>query len=578
MKNWKIGKKLAVSFIILIGLAAFGNFYAISNLNKAGQLNQELFEGPYQLTSQSMGVRRDLVTIARNIGRSIIEKDEVEARKHALDAFDSLDQRINVITKSLGGETDLTREFKESIKNYKSSCEEVFTAISKGEYDRASEITDVNTTYMNSYDRASEIANELYKNAETRGKEFNSEVIKTVSTSKIVATVVSISTMALGVIICIFITKSLLKPIKDLEKASNKMAKGDFDIDLDYESEDELGNLSNTISEMGQEIKSIINDTVYVLGEVASGNFMVEPSAQYIGIFKNIEKSLDKITHDLSETMTQINLAADEVEGASEQVSSGAQMLSQGATEQAGSIQELTATISDIAQKVQYTAENAQKANDLTLSSAKQVSDGNDQMKQMVQAMEEISFTSSEIGRIIKTIDDIAFQTNILSLNAAVEAARAGSAGKGFAVVADEVRNLAAKSAEAAKNTAALIENSIKAVENGTEIVDNTAKSLEKIIDTTNQTNQLVNEIAIASETQATAINQVSLGVEQVSSVVQTNSATAEESAASSEELSGQAQMLKSLIESFVLKNTDAYSKKFSFSDDGDDNFSMSEY
>lgn len=384
--------------------------------------------------------------------------------------------------------------------------------------------------------------------------------------------------MALGVFICIFITKSLLNPIKELEKASNKMAKGDFDIDLDYESEDELGNLSNTISEMGQEIKSIINDTVYVLGEVASGNFMVEPSAQYIGIFKNIEKSLNKITHDLSETMTQINLAADEVEGASEQVSSGAQMLSQGATEQAGSIQELTATISDIAQKVQYTAENAQKAHDLTLNSAKQVNDGNDQMKQMVQAMEEISFTSSEIGRIIKTIDDIAFQTNILSLNAAVEAARAGSAGKGFAVVADEVRNLAAKSAEAAKNTAALIENSIKAVENGTEIVDNTAKSLEKIIDTTNQTNQLVNEIAIASETQATAINQVTFGVEQVSSVVQTNSATAEESAASSEELSGQAQMLKSLIESFVLKNTDVYNKKISFSDDKDNNFSMSEY
>ncbi|CEH33326.1 methyl-accepting chemotaxis protein [Romboutsia lituseburensis] len=573
MKNLKIGRKLGLSFIVLLMLSAFGNFYALSNLKQAGHLSQELYEGPYVLTTETMGIRRDLVSIGRNLGNSIFREDYQGFYSTLQSDFDSINKRIDIISKNFEGDQNLIKEFENSMQSLRGQCDNVYNLIAKGDRKTAQEITEKGGQYWAAYDKAVQDSVALYEDAEKTGVQFNDGVKKTVSTSSLIATAVSLTTIGLGAVICIFVTKSLKAPIEELELAANKMADGDFDIDIDYESKDELGVLSDSIRKVSNKTKEVIEDTVRVLEEVASGNFDIETEAEYIGVFKNIENSVEKITVDLSETMSQINVASEEVGAASDQVASGSQMLSQGATEQASSIQELSATITEISEKIKDTAGNAQQANVLTLSAGRDVEDGNEQMKQMIKAMEEISFTSNEIGRIIKTIDDIAFQTNILALNAAVEAARAGNAGKGFAVVADEVRNLAAKSAEAAKNTSTLIENSIKAVDNGTSIVDHTAESLQKIINTTNQTIQIVDDIAKASEEQASAIAQVTLGVEQISAVVQTNSATSEESAAASEELSGQAQMLKSLIENFKLKDYKNGNQSITFESDSNDYF-----
>ncbi|MEG1894902.1 MAG: methyl-accepting chemotaxis protein, partial [Oscillospiraceae bacterium] len=200
-------------------------------------------------------------------------------------------------------------------------------------------------------------------------------------------------------------------------------------------------------------------------------------------------------------------------------------------------------------------AENAHLASQKSAEAGAEVMVSNQKMEQLVVAMEKISQSSVDIGKVIKVIEDIAFQTNILALNAAVEAARAGTAGKGFAVVADEVRNLASKSAEAAKGTTALIEGSVEAVKNGTRLVDDTAKSLGTVAQSAKDVGELIDRIAAASNDQASAATQVTQGVEQISSVVQTNSATAEESAAASEELSGQATMLRQLVEKFKLQS-----------------------
>jgi methyl-accepting chemotaxis protein len=199
-------------------------------------------------------------------------------------------------------------------------------------------------------------------------------------------------------------------------------------------------------------------------------------------------------------------------------------------------------------------AGNAQKAKDYSDETSSEVAISSAKMNDMMGAISEISSKSTEIGKIIKTIEDIAFQTNILALNAAVEAARAGQAGKGFAVVADEVRNLASKSAEAAKNTTMLIEDTVKAVDNGTRIADETAKSMQAVVNSTGTVTDLIKKIADASKEQAVSIAEVTSGVDQVASIIQTNSATAEESAATAEELSGQAQMLKDLVGGFKLK------------------------
>ncbi|MFR4161054.1 MAG: methyl-accepting chemotaxis protein [Paraclostridium sordellii] len=569
MKNLKIGKKLGLAFVILLVITAFSSFYVLFNLKKSSQQSHDLFNGPYQVTNNALGVRRDIVSIDQNVMNAVAGNKPKEHEISAQKDFESIDNSIKVLKENSRGDKQLINNLEADIANLKQQNQLIYSFLDKGDVANAQKIAITEGSgYYQAYVDSVNSAKAIYEDEAARGVRFDKEIENTASNSMITSTTMCIISILAGVVICIYITKSLKQPIEELEAAANKMAAGDFDIDINYESKDELGSLSNSMRLMSNNTKDIINDTIYVLSEIASGNFNVNPKADYIGVFKNIEASVCKITDDLSETMEQINLASEEVGTASNQVSSGSQMLAQGATEQASAIQELSATIIEISEKIKDTAKNAKEANELSLSAGHEVKDGNEQMRHMVKAMQEISFTSNEIGRIIKTIDDIAFQTNILALNAAVEAARAGEAGKGFAVVADEVRNLAAKSAEAAKNTAILIENSIEAVDKGSIIVDNTAISLQKIIDTTNKTIGVVDEIAKSSDEQASAITHVTLGVEQISSVVQTNSATSEESAAASEELSGQAQMLKSLIDKFNLKNK--YSKK-SISFSGED-------
>lgn len=353
----------------------------------------------------------------------------------------------------------------------------------------------------------------------------------------------------------VFIIRKTINPLAIISGNMKEFADGNLSVDVKISSEDEIGMVADSIRLAIRTLKDIINDISHILTEISKGNLDVTVKGNYVGDLKPIRSALEKIIHSLNQTMRQINNSADQVSSGSDQVSSGAQALSQGTTEQASSVEELAATINDISTQITANADNAVKASNDAKTVGDEASESNSRMMDMLHAMEEISSSSSEIGKIIKAIEDIAFQTNILALNAAVEAARAGEAGKGFAVVADEVRNLASKSADASKSTATLIENSLKAVENGTRIADETAQSLNNVVEGAQVVAKTIDEISKASMGQAESVKQVTQGIDQISSVVQTNSATAEESAAASEELSGQAQMLKNLISKFILKN-----------------------
>ena len=349
----------------------------------------------------------------------------------------------------------------------------------------------------------------------------------------------------------------ITKPIRKVTIAADKISEGNFDVQLDVKAQNEVGLLAvafrKTIVQL-QNYQGYIDEISKALSEVSAGNLNVRLEREYVGQFAKIKTNMEQLLINLNNTLGGINDAADNVSRGAEQVSSGAQALAQGATEQASSIEELSANMNDISSKVDDTANMSKKALSLSTKVGEDMIASNGKMQEMSKAMEEIVERSNEISKIIKTIDDIAFQTNILSLNAAIEAARAGQAGKGFAVVADEVGNLAKKSQEAAQNTALLIEQTIEAVQKGGEISAETAQALESVSNGAKQITGLVEEISTASAEQANGIKQVTEGIDQISSVVQTNAATAQQSAAASEEMTRMAKSLSGEVGKFNLR------------------------
>ena len=346
-----------------------------------------------------------------------------------------------------------------------------------------------------------------------------------------------------------------LKPLKKISEAGKEVAGGNFDVEIHYPQQDEIGELSRSISEVIGRSNKIVFDLRDRLDAMAGGNFTENlESEEYVGDYAPLLESLKHIQEDMNRTLQEVHASSVQVLSSAEQVNTGAQSLSQGATEQASSIEELSANMQDISQSIQASTKTAGDAYKLQGEAGVAVLQSNEKMEEMRKAMDDITAKSNEISKIIKTIDDIAFQTNILSLNAAIEAARAGAAGKGFAVVADEVGNLAQKSAKAAQNTGLLIEETIEAVEKGAKITEETAESLNSVSKSTEEVNTLIEKISAASSKDLEGITSLNQGLQQISSVVQANSATAEQSAAASEELTGQANKMNELVERFQLK------------------------
>ena len=346
--------------------------------------------------------------------------------------------------------------------------------------------------------------------------------------------------------------KDITGRIGTVSKAIKRMRSGHLNIAFNkkYIGSDELGEMVDDFASLSGELKKIITDICAVLSEMSKGNFAVQSMDEnmYVADYASILQSYREINQNLKNVFGSINQVAADVESGSEQIANGSVALSQGATEQASTLEELSASIYALSTRISAQAQKAGNVESYFGEVSEKISDENQQMGEMLLAMEEIEDKSNQVERIIKAIDDIAFQTNILALNAAIEAARAGVYGKGFAVVADEVRNLAGKSADAAAETSVLIESTINAVKKGVNIVDHAAKTLGDVMDGSEKSKEMVSEIAGSMVTDAKSISEVSKGLEEVSKVVQQNSATSEESSASSQDLNENAASLKEMI------------------------------
>ncbi len=350
--------------------------------------------------------------------------------------------------------------------------------------------------------------------------------------------------------------KNLIGPLDQMVTASKQIAEGDFDISIDYEGNDELGELSDSLKTAANILKTIVSDLLHVVEHFSQGDFNVESTCpdMYVGQLKSVLNELDEMVEKISDTMLGIQSSAEQVSTGSGQLAESSQDIAEGATNQAAAVQQLTTTIEVVTGYVLENTKSTDKVHDKAKVVGAEAADSQNKMQELTTAMEKINSTTQNIEKIIADIENIASQTNLLSLNASIEAARAGEHGRGFAVVADQIRQLAEQSANSATMSKTLIEESLHDVETGNRITKEAGEAMNQVMTDLDEILMEVANIRVSSDKQAESVKEIKTGIVSINDVIQTNSAAAEETSATSEELTASAISLDELLKEFKLR------------------------
>ena len=575
LKNLKVGEKLKKSFntvilaIIIMGVASLMGIVFI-NLRVKSFKDEAFTNMQIQLE-----IKKDIQEIAKNVlwSTSIEDKEKVAQK---ITEIESIMDRINDNSDKLEASFDdekLTKKLHRAINDMEVAQIEVTAKARAGHSREAFEYLEKNyaTTNEDVVKILDQIGDATSKQAESA---YMFTMILGIATTVIVLAV-GVCAVLISMKYSKVITELLVTPIEELRKAARKLRKGRLDAVIEYSGEDELGALADDFRAACSQMRDVIEDAGYMLKEMGAGNFNVDTYVEdsYVGEFKLILKSVRKLNCSLDATLRQINEAAAQVTMGAEQLSHSAQALADGATDQAGAVEELTATIENVSNIADESADNAVEAANSSKDSADEAVKSRQEMDELVAAIGRITATSKEIEKIIATIEEIASQTNLLSLNASIEAARAGEAGRGFAVVAQQVGKLAADSAQSAVMTRTLVSKSLEEISVGNDIAQRTMVAIADVLESMEQFAMMAASSADASKTQAMMLSEVHTGIEQITSVVENNSASAEETSAVSEELTAQAESLKAMVEAFELRTNAMDYEDYGYSEDDSDLF-----
>lgn len=558
IKNLKVEKKLRYCFTLVVAIASISGvlgliFLFIHNAEYSSALVNNGFSqgeigrfGTY--LNKEPSLIRELILFEEEADLQACAAELTEAQKLTDDAFAEMVD--NCTTKE---EIEYLNTIEENLAAYRSVYTQVVALAMENKNDEARDMlaTQGKPTLKN---LTAAVEGLIALNVELGDKASDSLNLQTIIIFAVII-IVTLVAITVAAKISKYVAKLFAEPINHVKEASLKLAEGDLNIDIESMYPDEIGEMTDAFKEAAKHMKLYISELSRGLGEIASGNFDISTDVDFKGDFKALADALETITASLSSTMKNINEAAEQVALGAGQMAESAQALAEGATDQAGSVEELTATIQNITEAVVNSSEKAKHSYENAEEFERSAEKSNEDIKLLNTAMERINDTSKQIANIIAEIEDIASQTNLLSLNASIEAARAGEAGKGFAVVADQIGKLASDSANSAINTKKLIENSIIEIEHGNDITSKTTAAIESVIEGIKMLAVSTKEISELSDAQADAMRQLELGVEQISEVIQNNSAAAQETSATSEELSAQSDNLEGLVGQFKIRS-----------------------